>query len=1098
MNNGSNEPTTSLPTASHEANHPSTANLTAASTGTTPGTGGSLPGDSRFISTLLIRHSYSIIALLSPQTSTVPTDTPTTGSGISASHSAGEPASTPRVPTSFTNRMDSWIYDPASGRFVPHQLPAGVAPFGPLDTNANPRPAPGPSTTNSVFPDNPSLPVPPDFAHRISQVFRSMMGVHPRTRSDIGASQGSSTSSGVGDGHMNTTAPPVGQPGASNRRAEDTPLESSTDHAQPTADNAPSTTNNPGSSTFTSAPTPDTPDPTSDDMPPPPLLSILDMLRHFSHFARRMSPDSDPPPDTRRAKVLLRGLQVVPKGLVRRLERVEGLLNDREKKISGKKSDEKDHGSMADTNGKLLCLVCYDPLLPEEEKPQDASSDVHEHPDPEENSKIRSEMEVDLDADEDDDDDMDLDVPIDVAPSPLTETNGDKVPDGISQNTNAHTDSTGSTKATLPSTRPQRRTYPYQEPNALVALPCAHVFHATSCLKPWFENGKTTCPTCRFDIDPNSDSLDLESWLGGRRRGRRTQAAAAGNNTGSGQAPISSANVPQAGQAERPNAPSEAEAAEPPHPDFGQAIREVLMSALFQAMNDDVPNPSAPETTTTADNGNGNGESNTQTRSSQSTGAVPVSRLFTEGLRPAQPSTAGPSPMSAEFSRVLRDVRGNRDQDVQDVQDEGEEPQMVIDAIVVGSDFPLPEHFGHHLATGIPSGNNTPASQGNPFLSNPFDFLRPPSSSNSSPSRRANSEPPTTLLPPPSFHLHGDESTSNPSSSTPLFNFGGSQMPTGLRSTVGGSSTSSLTTSSRPSTPSLRHHPYAGMRPSSSTNQNASNTPSSGLSGSGNSGTSATTNSSNPDSTQPQSRRNENFRVTTHTISFSFEIPGVRLQGGTFSLPTDPRSPASASTPDNTTTPATGNQWQPPMNGFPFPPPFMFGPGPAFGAMGPTTGMFGGMGMGLGGAPPEGGRSRRAKKKWVAPDGASLRSVVEAKERTAGLRCDDVSCWFGPEDDDEEDVDNKPPKVRPERVLLTKEPKPGGSTGDAQRELSCVHGFHPECLLVASRIADSRLNEAIDIGEEGALLEAACPFCRTHGVMSVAEWRHCKQLTEQL
>ncbi|KAG8838562.1 hypothetical protein FRB91_007564 [Serendipita sp. 411] len=158
MNNGSNEPTTSLPTASHEANHPSTANLTAASTGTTPGTGGSLPGDSRFISTLLIRHSYSIIALLSPQTSTVPTDTPTTGSGISASHSAGEPASTPRVPTSFTNRMDSWIYDPASGRFVPHQLPAGVAPFGPLDTNANPRPAPGPSTTNSVFPDNPSLP----------------------------------------------------------------------------------------------------------------------------------------------------------------------------------------------------------------------------------------------------------------------------------------------------------------------------------------------------------------------------------------------------------------------------------------------------------------------------------------------------------------------------------------------------------------------------------------------------------------------------------------------------------------------------------------------------------------------------------------------------------------------------------------------------------------------------------------------------------------------------------------------------------------------------------------------------------------------------
>ncbi|KZS98966.1 hypothetical protein SISNIDRAFT_447803 [Sistotremastrum niveocremeum HHB9708] len=34
------------------------------------------------------------------------------------------------------------------------------------------------------------------------------------------------------------------------------------------------------------------------------------------------------------------------------------------------------------------------------------------------------------------------------------------------------------------------------------ALPCAHLFH-TGCLKPWFSM-KTTCPTCRFDIDPNS------------------------------------------------------------------------------------------------------------------------------------------------------------------------------------------------------------------------------------------------------------------------------------------------------------------------------------------------------------------------------------------------------------------------------------------------------------------------------------------------------------------------------------------------------------------------------------------------------------------
>ena len=38
----------------------------------------------------------------------------------------------------------------------------------------------------------------------------------------------------------------------------------------------------------------------------------------------------------------------------------------------------------------------------------------------------------------------------------------------------------------------------------VVVLPCAHAFHAT-CLLPWFSKpGRTTCPSCRFDIDPDS------------------------------------------------------------------------------------------------------------------------------------------------------------------------------------------------------------------------------------------------------------------------------------------------------------------------------------------------------------------------------------------------------------------------------------------------------------------------------------------------------------------------------------------------------------------------------------------------------------------
>lgn len=44
---------------------------------------------------------------------------------------------------------------------------------------------------------------------------------------------------------------------------------------------------------------------------------------------------------------------------------------------------------------------------------------------------------------------------------------------------------------------------PPEQPK-IVSLPCAHVFHA-SCLIPWFSRPRhTTCPTCRFDVDPEN------------------------------------------------------------------------------------------------------------------------------------------------------------------------------------------------------------------------------------------------------------------------------------------------------------------------------------------------------------------------------------------------------------------------------------------------------------------------------------------------------------------------------------------------------------------------------------------------------------------
>lgn len=47
----------------------------------------------------------------------------------------------------------------------------------------------------------------------------------------------------------------------------------------------------------------------------------------------------------------------------------------------------------------------------------------------------------------------------------------------------------------------------------VVAFPCLHIFHS-ECLLPWLGR-KTTCPTCRFDVDP--DSLTLKGGGGAQR-----------------------------------------------------------------------------------------------------------------------------------------------------------------------------------------------------------------------------------------------------------------------------------------------------------------------------------------------------------------------------------------------------------------------------------------------------------------------------------------------------------------------------------------------------------------------------------------------------
>jgi len=200
---------------------------------------------------------------------------------------------------------------------------------------------------------------------------------------------------------------------------------------------------------------------------------------------------SERPPDPKRAKELLRGLQAVPPGLVRRLERVEALLGSADVKTgasNGKIERE------SDGNGKVLCAVCYDPLRVVEVLEGDAN----------EEREVEREVRADegageaMEVDETDIEDEEMGPPVE---EQQEGTDMERIPgfENIEGNLNPRKTGTKPTKTKRKASRPT-----HAESDVL-ALPCGHLFHA-GCLAPWF-GSHTTCPTCRFDIDPESLTL---------------------------------------------------------------------------------------------------------------------------------------------------------------------------------------------------------------------------------------------------------------------------------------------------------------------------------------------------------------------------------------------------------------------------------------------------------------------------------------------------------------------------------------------------------------------------------------------------------------
>jgi hypothetical protein len=233
--------------------------------------------------------------------------------------------------------------------------------------------------------------------------------------------------------------------------------------------------------------------------PPPGLAEVLfpdmtaeertDPLAQFQALIERLGgamgqafgfPFEEEKEDPERAKKLVAGLEEVPVGLVRRMEKVGGAPG----------------GHVDDSTGEVEvpgCAICWDTLLDAEgegfKSKESETVEAHSEEVPAEPVPFADNIPNDVAM---------MEQPSTQSQDTLDSSSDPPIP-VITSDPSTPVDDPAPTVPATPAETPVD-----EDPHKIVSLPCAHVFH-TSCLIPWFSRPRqTTCPTCRFNIDPEN------------------------------------------------------------------------------------------------------------------------------------------------------------------------------------------------------------------------------------------------------------------------------------------------------------------------------------------------------------------------------------------------------------------------------------------------------------------------------------------------------------------------------------------------------------------------------------------------------------------